>query len=115
MREGERKYGPVRAACIHWRGAMSVAGAQARVIRRRAMESCVMILVVRRGRSPRPGITRVARIGATPWSRDAFYARVRSHATCPGSARPDLLIVIVADHFREFFMNNIPCDLRRHG
>jgi 2,3-dihydroxyphenylpropionate 1,2-dioxygenase len=54
-----------------------------------------------------PGITgRAAR--AEPKVRDAFYAKLDEFRERMEAAKPDALIVIAAEHFANFFMNNMP-------
>jgi 2,3-dihydroxyphenylpropionate 1,2-dioxygenase len=54
-----------------------------------------------------PGITgRASR--ADPEVRDAFYAKLDELRQRLEAARPDALIVIGAEHFANFFMNNMP-------
>jgi len=54
-----------------------------------------------------PGITgRAAR--AEPKVRDAFYAKLGELRARLETARPDALIVVAAEHFANFFMNNMP-------
>lgn len=54
-----------------------------------------------------PGITgRAGRADAAV--RDAFYARLGEMRERLEAARPDALIVIGAEHFANFFMNNMP-------
>jgi aromatic ring-opening dioxygenase catalytic subunit (LigB family) len=54
-----------------------------------------------------PGITgRAAR--ADPTVRDAFYGKLGELRTRMEAARPDALIVIAAEHFANFFMDNMP-------
>jgi aromatic ring-opening dioxygenase catalytic subunit (LigB family) len=54
-----------------------------------------------------PGITgRAARADALV--RDAFYAKLGEFRQQLEAARPDALIVVAAEHFANFFMNNMP-------
>jgi hypothetical protein len=54
-----------------------------------------------------PGITgRAAR--AEPVVRDAFYAGLDELRRQIEAARPDALIVVAAEHFANFFMDNMP-------
>src|SRR6188474_1368685 len=54
-----------------------------------------------------PGITgRAAR--ADPLVRDAFYAALEGMRQGLEAARPDALVVIGAEHFANFVMNNMP-------
>jgi 2,3-dihydroxyphenylpropionate 1,2-dioxygenase len=54
-----------------------------------------------------PGITgRASR--ADPVVRDAFYAKLGELRKRLEATRPDALIVIAAEHFANFFMNNMP-------
>jgi 2,3-dihydroxyphenylpropionate 1,2-dioxygenase len=54
-----------------------------------------------------PGITGRAAM-ADPVVRDAFYAGLGAMREQLEAARPDALIVIAAEHFGNFFMNNMP-------
>jgi 2,3-dihydroxyphenylpropionate 1,2-dioxygenase len=54
-----------------------------------------------------PGITgRSER--ADPKVRDAFYAKLEELRKRLEATRPDVLVVIAAEHFANFFMNNMP-------
>jgi aromatic ring-opening dioxygenase catalytic subunit (LigB family) len=54
-----------------------------------------------------PGITgRAQRADATV--RDAFYAKLGELRARLEAAKPDALIVVAAEHFANFFMNNMP-------
>jgi aromatic ring-opening dioxygenase catalytic subunit (LigB family) len=54
-----------------------------------------------------PGITgRAARAEARV--RDAFYAKLGEMRALLEQAKPDALIVVAAEHFANFFMNNMP-------
>ena len=54
-----------------------------------------------------PGITgRAAR--AEPKVRDAFYAKLDEFRQRLEAAKPDALIIVAAEHFANFFMNNMP-------
>ena len=54
-----------------------------------------------------PGITgRAARADARV--RDAFYAKLDEMRLRLEAAKPDALIVVAAEHFANFFMNNMP-------
>jgi 2,3-dihydroxyphenylpropionate 1,2-dioxygenase len=54
-----------------------------------------------------PGIT--GRAGrADPALRDAFYAKLDEMRERLEATRPDALIVVAAEHFANFFMNNMP-------
>jgi len=54
-----------------------------------------------------PGITgRAARADAQV--RDAFYAKLDEMRQRLEAAKPDALIVVAAEHFANFFMNNMP-------
>jgi aromatic ring-opening dioxygenase catalytic subunit (LigB family) len=54
-----------------------------------------------------PGIT--GRAGrADPGVRDAFYAKLDEMRQRLEAARPDAIIVVAAEHFANFFMNNMP-------
>jgi len=54
-----------------------------------------------------PGITGRAQ-RADPRVRDAFYAKLGELRGRLEATRPDALIVIAAEHFANFFMNNMP-------
>ena len=54
-----------------------------------------------------PGITGRAK-RADPKVRDAFYAKLGELRERLEAARPDALIVVAAEHFANFFMNNMP-------
>ncbi len=54
-----------------------------------------------------PGITGRAAM-ADPQLRDGFYAQYRRMGQALKAARPDALIVVAAEHFANFFMNNMP-------
>lgn len=54
-----------------------------------------------------PGITGRAN-RADPTVRDAFYAKLGELRRRLEATRPDALIVIAAEHFANFFMNNMP-------
>lgn len=54
-----------------------------------------------------PGITgRKER--ADPIARDAFYASLRRLRDAMEAQRPEALVVVAAEHFANFFMNNMP-------
>ena len=54
-----------------------------------------------------PGITGRAKI-ADPGLRDTFHAAFRDMGQKLAAARPDALIIVAAEHFANFFMNNMP-------
>ena len=54
-----------------------------------------------------PGITGRAGM-ADPALRDGFYASYRRMGEAIAAARADALIVVAAEHFANFFMNNMP-------
>ncbi|HWG79906.1 MAG TPA: hypothetical protein VN681_09040 [Stellaceae bacterium] len=54
-----------------------------------------------------PGITGRAE-RADPAARDAFYAAFDGLRQLLEAARPDVLVVVAAEHFANFFMNNMP-------
>jgi len=54
-----------------------------------------------------PGITGRADM-ADPAVREPFYQAYRGMAERLAAARPDALIVVAAEHFANFFMNNMP-------
>lgn len=54
-----------------------------------------------------PGITGRASM-ADPAVRDPFLAAYRSMAQQLAATRPDALVVVAAEHFANFFMNNMP-------
>jgi aromatic ring-opening dioxygenase catalytic subunit (LigB family) len=54
-----------------------------------------------------PGITGRAEM-ADPTVRDAFYTAFHDMRDSLRAARPDAVVVIAAEHFANFFMNNMP-------
>jgi aromatic ring-opening dioxygenase catalytic subunit (LigB family) len=54
-----------------------------------------------------PGITGRSE-QAEPKVRDAFYASLDEMRVSLEAARPDALVVVAAEHFANFFMNNMP-------
>ncbi len=54
-----------------------------------------------------PGITG-RKDRADPAVRDAFYAALERMRLALEDSRPDLLVVVAAEHFAKFFMNNMP-------
>src|SRR5438874_11591548 len=54
-----------------------------------------------------PGITGRASM-ADPALREPFYAAYRRLGERLVAARPDALVVVAAEHFANFFMNNMP-------
>ena len=54
-----------------------------------------------------PGITGRAE-RADPAARDRFYATMERLRQALEAARPDALVVVAAEHFANFFMNNMP-------
>ena len=54
-----------------------------------------------------PGITGRAHL-ADPTLKDAFHAEFRALGESLAAAKPDALIIIAAEHFANFFMNNMP-------
>jgi aromatic ring-opening dioxygenase catalytic subunit (LigB family) len=54
-----------------------------------------------------PGITGRADL-ADPERRDSLYAAFRGMRDTIQATRPDVLVVIAAEHFANFFMNNMP-------
>jgi aromatic ring-opening dioxygenase catalytic subunit (LigB family) len=54
-----------------------------------------------------PGITGRAHL-ADPASKDAFHAEFHALGDALAKAKPDALIVIAAEHFANFFMDNMP-------
>jgi aromatic ring-opening dioxygenase catalytic subunit (LigB family) len=54
-----------------------------------------------------PGITGRAE-RADPAARDRFYAALERLRQALEAARPDALVVVAAEHFANFFMNNMP-------
>lgn len=54
-----------------------------------------------------PGITGRAE-RADPALRDAFYDALGRMQSALTEARPDVLVVVAAEHFANFFMNNMP-------
>lgn len=66
-----------------------------------------MSLVYAGACSHAPGITGRAAL-AEPSVRDKFYAAFDAMRESLQAARPDVLVVIAAEHFANFFMNNMP-------
>ena len=54
-----------------------------------------------------PGITGRAQM-ADQGMREEFYSAYRGMAEALAAARPDALIIVAAEHFANFFMNNMP-------
>jgi len=54
-----------------------------------------------------PGITGRAHL-ADPARKDALHAELRRLGDAMREARPDALVVVAAEHFANFFMNNMP-------
>lgn len=54
-----------------------------------------------------PGITGRAHL-ADPVARDAFHAQFRRMGEALDAARPDAVVIVAAEHFANFFMNNMP-------
>jgi aromatic ring-opening dioxygenase catalytic subunit (LigB family) len=54
-----------------------------------------------------PGITSRAHL-ADPALRDTFYAGLARMREALEAARPEVLVVVAAEHFGNFFMNNMP-------
>ena len=54
-----------------------------------------------------PGITGRAHL-ADPVARDEFHAQFRRMGEALDAARPDAVVVVAAEHFANFFMNNMP-------
>ena len=54
-----------------------------------------------------PGITGRAE-RAEPRVRDAFYAHFARMREAIEAERPDALVIVAAEHFANFFMNNMP-------
>ena len=95
MREGVRRHGPVRA------GIYAMTTSEDEKVAGR------MSLVFAGVCSHAPGITgraHLRRAGAA----DAFHAQFRGMRRAMRAAQPDALIVIAAEHFANFFMNNMP-------
>jgi aromatic ring-opening dioxygenase catalytic subunit (LigB family) len=66
-----------------------------------------MSLVFAGACSHAPGITgRAAR--AEPRVRDTFYAKLDELRERLEAARPDAVVIVAAEHFANFFMNNMP-------
>lgn len=66
-----------------------------------------MSLVFAAACSHAPGITGRAQ-RADPQLRDAFYAQLDALRARLEAAAPDVLIIVAAEHFANFFMNNMP-------
>ena len=96
MRDGVRRHGPVRA------GVYAMTTGDGREGGRR------MSLVFAGVCSHAPGITGRAHL-ADPALRDPFHAALRAARRASSRAtRPDALVVVGAEHFANFFMNNMP-------
>ena len=54
-----------------------------------------------------PGITGRAHL-AEPGIRDAFHAEFRRMGEALAASRAEALVIIAAEHFANFFMNNMP-------
>ena len=54
-----------------------------------------------------PGITGRAHLADAPL-RDAFHAEFRGMGEALAAARPDALVIVGAEHFANFFMDNMP-------
>jgi aromatic ring-opening dioxygenase catalytic subunit (LigB family) len=54
-----------------------------------------------------PGITGRAHL-AEPAAKDAFHAAFRAFGKTMRASRPDALVLIAAEHFANFFMDNMP-------
>ena len=54
-----------------------------------------------------PGITGRAHL-ADPVAKDAFHAQFRRMGEALDAARPDAVVIVAAEHFANFFMNNMP-------
>ncbi len=54
-----------------------------------------------------PGITGRAAM-AEPQLRDGFYAQYRRMGEAIAAAKADALVIVAAEHFANFFMNNMP-------
>ena len=55
-----------------------------------------------------PGITGRAHLVENVEKRDEFYANLESQRKAIEAAGAEALIVIAAEHFGNFFMNNMP-------
>ena len=66
-----------------------------------------MSLVFAAACSHAPGVTGRAHL-AEPAQRDAFHAAFRRLGEALAEARPDALVIVAAEHFANFFMNNMP-------
>ena len=54
-----------------------------------------------------PGITGRAHL-ADPATRDAFHREFRAMGESLAQTRPDALVVVAAEHFANFFLDNMP-------
>ena len=54
-----------------------------------------------------PGITGRAHL-AEPGAKDALHAELRRLGESMRETRPDALVIVAAEHFANFFMNNMP-------
>ena len=66
-----------------------------------------MSLVFAAACSHGPGITGRAHL-AEPTLRDAFHAEFRALGESLAASRPDALVIVAAEHFANFFMDNMP-------
>ena len=55
-----------------------------------------------------PGITGRAKLAKNTTKRDEFYGALHKQRDEIEACRPDALIVVAAEHFANFFMNNMP-------
>src|SRR5690606_7306500 len=73
----------------------------------RRQGSSLMSLVFAGVCSHAPGITGRAHM-ADPALRDEFYRNLDRMRAALEASKPDAIIVIAAEHFANFFMNNMP-------
>src|SRR5918993_4301025 len=66
-----------------------------------------MSLVFAAACSHAPGVTGRAHL-AEPALRDAFHASFHELGALLAAARPDALVIVAAEHFANFFMDNMP-------
>ena len=106
MRDGITTYGPVREGVYAMTGYDGVDAAPPAA----PLTDCdgpLMPLVFAGVCSHAPGITgRADR--ADPAVRDDFYAALDGMRVALEASRPDALVVIAAEHFANFFMDNMP-------
>ena len=107
MRDGITTYGPVREGVYAMTGYDGVDARAAPAAPPPIATGPLMPLVFAGVCSHAPGITgRADR--ADPAVRDDFYAALDGMRVALEASRPDALVVIAAEHFANFFMDNMP-------